>query len=146
MGAEVKLWVEPEELFRVITRLLGEKSVQNVEARFRRKSGEIRHALLSMDVLQPQEEPWCIATLVDVTERQRALARSRESEERFRQLAENIGEGFWILDARNTDMLYGRPSYARIWGRSCDSLYASPPSAAAPTHPEERDRILAPEA
>jgi PAS domain S-box-containing protein len=81
-----------------------------------------------------------------VTERQRALERSRESEERFRQLAENIGEVFWILDARNTEMLYVSPAYERIWGRSCDSLYASPRSWADAIHPEDRDRILAAEA
>ena len=145
-AAELNLWVDSQELYQVITRLLAEKSVQHVEARFRRKSGEIRHALLSMDVLQPQEEPWCIATLVDVTERQRARERSRESEERFRQLAENIGEVFWIHDPQNTEMLYVSPAYERIWGRSCASLYASPRSWADAIHPADRDRVLAAEA
>ena len=67
----------------------------------------------------------------------------RESEERFRQMAENIEEMFWITDGRLTQMLYVSPGYERIWGRSCQSLYDDPRSFMATVHPEDRERIEA---
>ena len=47
----------------------------------------------------------------------------RASEERFRQVAENIREVFWITDAEKKQMIYVSPAYEEIWGRSRESLY-----------------------
>src|SRR5271154_893270 len=44
-------------------------------------------------------------------ERQRVEEALRETEERFRQLAENIHEIFWITDARDDRLLYISPGY-----------------------------------
>ncbi len=50
----------------------------------------------------------------------------RESEERFRQLAENITESvFWMADPHAMRILYVSPAYENIWGNSCESLYAN---------------------
>jgi PAS domain-containing protein len=51
-------------------------------------------------------------------ERQRADEAVRESEERFRQLVENIHEVFWMTDAQNKRMLYLSPGYEQITGRT----------------------------
>jgi two-component system cell cycle sensor histidine kinase/response regulator CckA len=66
----------------------------------------------------------------------------RESEERFRQLAENITESvFWISDPTALKMLYVSPAYERIWGRSCESLAANFMEWIEAIHPEDRQRI-----
>lgn len=65
----------------------------------------------------------------------------RQSELRFRQLAENINEVFWISDPGKNQMLYVSPMYEAIWGRSCASLYAAPLSWATAIHPEDRARV-----
>lgn len=66
----------------------------------------------------------------------------RESEERFRQLAENIVESvFWMSDPRARQQLYVSPAYERIWGRSCESLYADFMGWLEAIHPEDRQRI-----
>jgi two-component system, cell cycle sensor histidine kinase and response regulator CckA len=66
----------------------------------------------------------------------------RESEERFRQLAENITESvFWISDPKALQMLYVSPAYERIWGGSCESLYANFMEWIEAIHPEDRQRI-----
>jgi PAS domain S-box-containing protein len=38
-------------------------------------------------------------------------------------------------------MIYVSPAYEGIWGRSCQSLYASPVSWIAAIHPEDRSRV-----
>ncbi|MDR3458141.1 MAG: PAS domain-containing protein [Verrucomicrobiae bacterium] len=65
----------------------------------------------------------------------------RTSEERFRQLAENINEVFWIIDPATHQMLYISPAYEKIWGRTCASLYQTPHTWLDAIHPDDRGRI-----
>jgi PAS domain S-box-containing protein len=74
--------------------------------------------------------------------RQRTEAALLASEERFRQIAENIQEVFWITDPQKQSILYVSPAYAAIWGRSCESLYAHPLAWVEAIHPEDRARVL----
>jgi PAS domain S-box-containing protein len=64
-----------------------------------------------------------------------------ESEERYRQIAENIREVFWIADVDLTRVIYVSPAYEKIWGRTCKSLYAEPGSWAESIHPDDRQRV-----
>src|SRR6266508_2628031 len=67
----------------------------------------------------------------------------RESEQRFRQMAENVKEAFWMTDAEFTRVIYVNPAYEEIWGLSCESLYADPRSFLEVVHPDDRDRVNA---
>lgn len=78
----------------------------------------------------------------DVTDRMRAEEALRETESRFRQLAENIREVFWLTDPSKNEMLYISPAYEEIWGRSVDNLYSSPRDWLEAIHAEDRDRVL----
>ena len=80
----------------------------------------------------------------DITARYEAEQAQRESEERFRELAENINEVFWVWTATrgNARCLYVSPAYATIWGRTCESLYSSPQSWKDALHPQDKERVL----
>ena len=75
-----------------------------------------------------------------VTEREHAVAELRDSEQRFRQLAENIREIFFLATPGCTEIFYVSPAYEHIYGASCDSLYARPTSWIDPIHPDDRER------
>ena len=78
----------------------------------------------------------------DISERKKAERAVEESQDRFRQLAEHIREVFWMTDSAKQQMLYISSGYEEIWGRSCESLYASPQSWLDAIHPEDRARVL----
>lgn len=66
--------------------------------------------------------------------------RLRESEERFRQMAENISDVFWIFSLAERDMLYVSPAYRAMWGRG--SASADDPAAwLDAVHPDDRQRV-----
>ncbi len=67
----------------------------------------------------------------------------RESEEKFRQLADNITDVFWICSPDFATMHYISPGYETIWGRSMESLYANPHQWIESILPEERERAFA---
>ena len=83
-----------------------------------------------------------VAVLRDISRRKQTEAALRESEERFRQMATNIQEIFWMLDAENMKVLYVNPAYESITGRPCESLVEDPKSYEEVIHPEDRVRIL----
>ncbi|MGA7828533.1 MAG: PAS domain S-box protein, partial [Geobacteraceae bacterium] len=65
-----------------------------------------------------------------------------DSEELYRQTAENIRGFLWMADGALNEILYVNPAYEEIWGRTRDSLYADPKSWLHAAHPEDLDRVL----
>ncbi len=78
-----------------------------------------------------------------VVARGRAEESLRESEQRFRLIAETIDEVFWIADLEISRMIYVSPAYERVWGRSRESLYQNPRSFLDAVHADDRERLLA---
>lgn len=67
----------------------------------------------------------------------------RDSEERFRQLAENIDEVFWIWSVDGRQNIYVSPAFVALWGRSVESLQRNPWAWLEAIHDEDRARVQA---
>ena len=83
-----------------------------------------------------------VLVICDVTERTRAELSLRKSEERFQQMANNIAEIFWTIDATTQQVTYVNPAYSIITGHSVESLQTNPSSYRELIHPEDRIRVL----
>ncbi len=79
----------------------------------------------------------------DITDRKKTEEALLASEERFRQITENMADVVWLRSFENSRMLYVSPSYERIWGRSCQSLYANPQEFMEAVHPNDREAVFA---
>src|SRR5260370_11092765 len=65
-----------------------------------------------------------------------------DSDERFHQMAENIQEVFWMIDAKSRKTLYLNPAYETITGRSRAALKEHPLSYEEIIHPDDRVQVL----
>jgi PAS domain S-box-containing protein len=138
----------PEDRPRVIAEVesaVAENRPFTVEYRLRHRDGSTRYMLeQGTPIRGPDGEPLYIdGVIFDITERRQTEEALRESEERFRQLAEHIREVFWMCDPDITQIHYVSPAYEEIWGRPCQSVYAEPRSHVESIHPEDREHFLA---
>ena len=78
----------------------------------------------------------------DMTERYQSVRRLQASEERFRQLAENTPEVFFVIEQNPLRTAYVSPAFEKIWGRSMEDLYRRPESWMDSIHPDDRARIM----
>ena len=65
-----------------------------------------------------------------------------EGEARFFQLASNIPECYWLLDAESQRVTYVSEGYEQIWGRFVEALYADNRDWLKYVHAEDRDRLV----
>ncbi|MBD2114113.1 EAL domain-containing protein [Leptolyngbya subtilissima] len=84
----------------------------------------------------------------EVLERRQIEHDLRESEEKFRQISENIRAVFWLTDfdsqtGQETQTRYVSPSIESIWGQPRELFYQDPQTWTNSIHPEDRDRVIA---
>nr|WP_314541596.1 response regulator [uncultured Massilia sp.] len=81
-----------------------------------------------------------VNALLRMRQTQNAL---RDSEERFRQLTDNIEDVFWMFSVPARALEYVSPAYATIWGRSVDSIEREPHSWLDAVHVDDRAYVEA---
>jgi PAS domain S-box-containing protein len=79
----------------------------------------------------------------DIAERIESQEQLKQSEKRFRQMADNIKEVFFVTDPRGHNPVFVSPAYEEIFGRSVESLFASPAQFFEVTHPDDRKALAA---
>jgi diguanylate cyclase (GGDEF)-like protein/PAS domain S-box-containing protein len=96
------------------------------------------HSALRSDERAPRYFLWVVQ---DVSARRAAELALRESEEKFRQLADNIPEIFWITDARQRKLHYLSPGFESLTGKRLSDVMRRPRSWLQVVHPDDRERV-----
>ncbi|MBI2924407.1 MAG: PAS domain S-box protein [Verrucomicrobia bacterium] len=139
--------VHPEDRLFVFQRhkdrLAGKATPPHYEFRVVRKDGAVRWVEIFASVTHFQQRAAIQTTFIDITERKLAEEALRQSEERFRRIAENIREVFWMSAPGMQQILYVSPAYEAIWGRTCESLRQAPNSFLDTIVPEDRALVAA---
>jgi two-component system cell cycle sensor histidine kinase/response regulator CckA len=122
--------------------LAGQRQYYSLEKRYLRKDGEIVWVYLMLSRLtNARGEVRVVGTVLDITAQKRAEAALRESEQRFRLMAETIQDAFWISSPKLATKVYVSPGYQTIFGRNCEELYQSPQSFLEAVHPDDRELV-----
>ena len=93
---DLRLWVDPDIRTAMRKRLLSGDVVRNFEFKARMKDGEIRSLLGSKELIKIDGELCVLTVTADITDLKRAEATLRESEERFRLVANTAPVMIWM--------------------------------------------------
>jgi PAS domain S-box-containing protein len=120
LGTNIISLVPPEHLDEVqdiLDKIQKEEHVEYYETLRRRKDGkDIFVSLTVSPIFDTQGKVVAASTIGrDVSERKRAEENIRQSEERFRLIAENVGDMIAVLDLEGR-RIYNSPSYKSILG------------------------------
>lgn len=148
IGQEAFSIVHPEDrqvANQVLREVLATGYASRGEYRFLLLDGSIRYIESQFTGIRNDrgEVERVIIVARDITSRKLFEFRLRDSEERFRQIAESIAEVFWMTDSRRTQIIYVSPAFEAIWGRSVDQLYLDPRIYYSFIHVEDRERVVA---
>ncbi len=113
---------------------------QFLELRYLTKSGSIAWVESSGVPMLDEKGEFCgyRGTLRDISERKHTEKALRESEEKFRHLAEHANLVLWIADL-NHRLIYASPAYEKIWGVPGECAYLKPNPCTFAIHPEDQD-------
>lgn len=119
--------------------LTGAVSHYERDVRLIRKDGcELWAHIVTSLVRSTDGVPAHFTSLVQDISRQKGLEqKQRETDLRFRQLAENIREVLFLVDSTDGRTLYVSPAYEAIWQQRTSALYANPDAWMDAVHPED---------
>ncbi|MDP9140945.1 MAG: PAS domain S-box protein, partial [Pseudomonadota bacterium] len=148
VGRSFKDMVHPDDL-GIATAQIDEASgvpgsAVRRERRYRHKDGSwIDAEVIAVNLLHEPAIAGIVSTIRDITQRKRAADELRDSEEKFRQLADHVNDVFYVFSADLQQVHYASPAYEQIWGHSRASLYANPLKWGEAILPEERAAVFA---
>jgi PAS domain S-box-containing protein len=134
---ELNIWETPEHRAKFIQRLNDYGSVVNFETKFRTKEGSFRVLLSSAEMFEVSGEECLLMVSSDITERVATQQALSESEERFRNMADNSPVMIWV-SAPDNSCTYINKRWLNFTGRTMQQELGA--GWAESIHPDDRDR------
>ena len=130
-----------------LVREIGAKSLEKKgwrgECFFTRKDGTVFPVSLSVGPIVDRQRRVIggFGLAKDITARRAAEESLKQSEEQFRQLAENIHEVFFVVALEPVRFAYVSNAFEEVWGMSRQELYLRPTAWIDAVHPDDRERV-----
>ena len=117
------MWENAEDRHRLVDGLRDSGFVKNLEARFIKKNGQPATGLISAGVLNINDEKVVLSISKDITERKQVEQALRDSEKRFRDLAEMLPEAVFETD-ENMMLTYANRLAFKMFGYTREDIRA----------------------
>lgn len=134
---ELNLWETPDHRAQIIQRLNENGSLVNFETKLRTKDGSFRVLLSSAEKIEVSGEECLLVVSSDITQRMATQQALKESEERFRTMADNSPVMIWV-SAADTSCTYVNNRWCDFTGRTMQQELGS--GWTESIHPDDRDR------
>ncbi|GET41123.1 PAS domain S-box protein [Microseira wollei] len=141
-AVDLNIWVNLSDRKRLFELLASQGFVRNYEFESRTKSGEIRTALLSSEMIEIGGENCLISVSQDITERKRSSEELRKSEERWQLVLKANNDAIW-----DANLVTGEVFRSRRWkemlGYEESEIGNSVDEWKSRIHPEDLNRVTA---
>jgi PAS domain S-box-containing protein len=135
---DFNIYLTPDERDRILGILRRDGRIYNLEIKLRSRSGSLVEALGSVERINIGGQDYLLSTLIDVTEAKKAAEAVKESEERFRLIAETSPVNVSVSRASDGVILFVNRTFADTYGyktedligRRAADLYANAPDRA----------------
>ncbi|MFO7445973.1 MAG: PAS domain S-box protein [Ignavibacteriaceae bacterium] len=147
IGKHISTLVPPErkdEPDEIIRNLKNGARIENFETTRIRKDGKEINISVTISPIKNNDGKLIGASVIarDITEKKYIEMLLKEKDSRFKQIAENIREVFYIRDIDDSHIEYVSPAYRDLWGREPEYLYQEPSSLVETIADEYRGLFL----
>lgn len=93
---ELNIWHDLADRERMLAILRSGRPLHDVEAKFRRKNGEVGYALASAEIIEIDGEPCCLILFHDITARKQAEAAAVDRQRIIQAVLDHTPLGIWM--------------------------------------------------
>ncbi len=112
---EIDIWVDPEDRARLTEGLRSRGMVNNFEANFRMKNGEVKAGLMSARIIEIEGQRCILSVTRDISDGKKMEQALRENEEQLRLITDNMVDTISQIDTERK-FVYASPSLKRVFG------------------------------
>jgi PAS domain S-box-containing protein len=113
-AVELGVWDGPEERARVVERLREGGTVRDLEIPFRRKSGEVRQVLVSLELVELGGESCLLGLMQDITERTRLEGELKRTISVLQSILDSTTDGLLVVDKAGKVVSFNR-RFEQLW-------------------------------
>lgn len=120
--SDIKLWNNPEQRKKLVSNLNEKGYCDNLEITTQCKDGKILSGILSAKIINFDETPHILSIVRDISARKKAEELLKQSEEKYRLIAENTSDVIWVIDPQTFKYKYISPSVINLTGFTVEEI------------------------
>ncbi len=139
---EMSFWPNDDDRIKLIKEVSNLGKADNLELQFRVKSGKLITIKVNIRIVEIFNNKYLLTIIEDITERKLAEEKIKESEARFRLIAENTSDALMVINS-NFEMVYVSPAYSKQY--ILDDKFILPFSKEqiyGLIHPDDIDKVI----